>query len=342
MSKKLLKKGLNILNEAREKGKLVSRDKSKITGESYKIISSPQSLINHQKRWTDFVKWTDEQNLKINTINKITDDVVTAYIKDRSKHGGRGGGPASYKTLQADILAINKVMYASGKKKLKDGYQLQNMGIKVDENKRKYGTYKELTGKEWKERNQSLYQCNKKMIDTLEAFGLRKREFATLTKNNSFIIDTSTNKIYVQTVGKGGKYRIVESTNRANNEMIKMYANNATLVDSIDQWKPNKEKLIRNINDENNLLKIKGYKNEHIPKHIFRSEYAKQLFDEKNAMYENNGKHKGYSSLKKSNVKQFEKWETTIGAKTGSVKAFEIVSQNLGHNRLDVLLRYLK
>lgn len=199
-------------------------------------------------------------------------------------------------------------------------------------------------------------------INTMRAFGLRSRELATLN-SKSFLQDTQTGNYYVQTIGKGGKYRIAECRENLKIKMTNYYqpylAENKV---NLTHFNGNKDYLLRNIK-KGLKIDFKGQLSHNIPKHIFRADYAENLLQQKFNNYQAGPIHYGYSMVKVHNhqvdlqkhirlsngQQAFETIQTVplnnvqtqIGAYKGPLRAFTEVSINLGHNRLNVLLKYL-
>ena len=120
-------------------------------------------------------------------------------------------------------------------------------------------------------------------------------------------------------------------------EMKEQYSRIA-LKGDISSFKSNKEKLLEYTKKQ--PLELRAAYNEHIPKHIFRSEYAQTLLKEKTEEYKSDrAVLKAYSGLKIED--KYKDMETTIKGHRGAVRAFYEVSENLGHNRLDVLTKYI-
>lgn len=125
-------------------------------------------------------------------------------------------------------------------------------------------------------------------------------------------------------------------------QMLYYYSSIAKVKDSL--LKRNKRYLFNQINQKSKRLNIKGANSHKIPKHIFRSEFAQELLKEKIKYYDekygNSLQNKGYSTIDVRR-KGIHNYRTKIGIYEGNVKAFLDVSRSLGHNRLDVLLKYL-
>lgn len=322
-------------NDARGK----SRGVAKKSGQDRYMIFSDRSLEIHKQNWERFSDWLGE-NKKTARLGQIKREDVKEYIEKLNEQG------LSKKTLQARISAINKVMGKRWDSELDENGNkiekptLTNMGIKVE--KTDENSYKHLTAEEWKKENFEKYENYQNTYDTVSAFGLRKNELKELNER-SFLIDEKNNKIYIQTIGKGGKYRIAECTEKMNEKMIELYGDKANRVNGVKVVKNAKRELERDINGRSERLNLKGSKSNQHSWHIFRSEYAKTLLNEKIEHYDRKFKYKqGYSTI--NVIKQendLKDIHTQIGAFKGSAMAFVEVSRNLGHNRLDVMLRYI-
>lgn len=346
-NKRLRRSGHNILREAYATGRYKSRSDLKTAGVDHKFISSERSYELHSKNWDRFVDWTEAHGYSIKRLNKLTDDVIEQYIRYEAENGGRYGGGAAKATLQSYITAINKVGLASNLITEKDKVTLTNLEKKAPVSynpKSKYGIYKNETGSEWISQNSTTFKSYNELISTVQAFGLRRREVKELN-TSSFIFDQKSKKMFVQTIGKGGKYRIAECTEQKNAEMTDLYKDIATPVVDVRSFKFNNDYLKRRIEDLGLRLNIKGNNSQGVPLHIFRSDYAQTLLQEK-FKYFNQFTHyrRGYSGidLKTSNMQDLSRINTKIESFEGSALAFYIVSRNLGHNRLDVLKKYLR
>lgn len=331
---KLEKKGIRILNEARTLGRAKTRDELKRQGIAFKAVTSPRSMEIHEGNWKEFSKWASDEGYK--SLKKIDEDVIKKFLIEKSLSGGRSGNGASVKTLKSYITSINKVMSAGNLWTDEDKIKLKGIKeIKITDEQK--SVYKKVSPDEWKEAHKRSYKSNQSYIDTLSSFGLRRREMSDLGVK-SFVVDKN-NKIYVQTVGKGGKARLAESTVKGNEAMLKLYGDKALRVDDIETFKNNlsSEQIMKFGREE--PLNLKQSNNHKIPSHIFRSEYAQTLLKEKISEYSDTSSHKAYTTISKEDMGR--DIETTIKGHTGSVRAFYEVSVNLGHNRLDVLTKYI-
>ena len=325
--------GLYHLRQARKAGRVHSRDKLKQQGKAREVISSPRSLEIHESSWKEFSDWVVKE-YDVKTLGKVNKEMLNEFIKYKSENGGRNGKGASVKTLKTYITGVNKVMLISGRWDKNDMPSLKKMDIKIKEEQKRI--YKKESASDWLNKNQKVYERHKEYIDTVRAFGLRSREMKDLSKG-SFFYDTKKDKMFATVIGKGGKLRTVESTKEMNEKMKEQYSRIA-LKGDISSFKSNKEKLLEYTKKQ--PLELRAAYNEHIPKHIFRSEYAQTLLKEKTEEYKSDrAVLKAYSGLKIED--KYKDIETTIKGHRGAVRAFYEVSENLGHNRLDVLTKYI-
>lgn len=328
-------RGLNILDNQFNNARGKSRSNEKMMKNDRELIFSDVSLKVHKNNWSQFSEWL-EKNYNIKKISKIEPIHVEKYVKELNDKG------MSKKTLQSRISAVNKVMGGRWNDDIKP--QLRKMDIEIKSTKE--NSYKQYTAQEWRDRNLKRYENYKETFDTVSAFGLRKRELRELNEK-SFLIDKN-NKIYVQTIGKGGKYRIAECTKEKNNEMVNLYKNTAQTINKIEDFEGEKKNLERAINDNAVRLNLRGSNNERNSWHIFRSEYAQKLLEEKLEGFKSElegdyKKEQGYTTINvlKSTNEELKEIYTQIGAYKGSALAFVEVSRNLGHNRLDIMLKYI-
>ena len=327
---RLYKKGEFILNESYQKATGRKRVEDKGSKISYNFIYAKKSWVEHNRNWKQFSQYAEKQGVKV--LGKINTELVHNYVKYLASQG------YAKKTIESRIGAINKIMVASGRWDFENRVILSKIED-LDVKKLKTNVYKDLTGNEWIQRNEKTYQNYKDLFDTVQSFGLRRKEVIELNKN-SFLIDKN-GKMYVQTIGKGGKYRICESADEKSNELMKkLYGNLAKPLKNANQ-----EVLERSIRDESKRIHVTGANCHKFGLHIHRAEYAQKLLKSKIGAENSNIQRtfKGYSHLKTKSMKKedLDKIEVKIGTFKGSASSFLEVSRNLGHNRLDVLLKYL-
>lgn len=333
---KIKLKGDKVLESQFKKARGKSRKESKKNREDKKLIFSIKSLNVHKNNWASFVTWLEINDYKINRLGQIKPIYIENYIKYLANQG------YSKKTLQTRISAVNKVMGT----RFSENEKPKLSKMDVDVKKTKGNSYKHLTAREWTSRNEARYIKYKDLFDTISAFGLRKSEMRELNYS-SFLIDKN-NKIYVQTIGKGGKYRVACCVEKMNDKMVFLYKNCALRIDNIEDFNGSKEYLRKAIKSENLRLNLPGVYNEKNKFHIFRSLYAEEFLNERIAYYdkklegEYGIKKQGYSTINIiKQEKELEKIYTQIGRFVGSSRAFLEVSNSLGHNRLDVMRSYI-
>lgn len=335
MSKRnrILGAGLDVLMSAHKEGSTRSREIDKEKGIDNKFIYADVSYKNHKNNWRQFSKWANENGLK--RVGQITQNDVEKYVRECAENG------LSKKTIESRIGAINKVMLASERWKNENRVILSKIeGIAVKKLPTK--VYKDLTAKEWQNRNPKQYENNRELIDTVQAFGLRRREARELNAQ-SFLIDDK-GKMYVQTVGKGNKYRIAPvCDSEMNEQMKKRWGKQA-----IPLQQASEERFRRVLRDEDQRLNLKGANGHNFGLHIHRSEYTQRYLQERiKQLDEQRGgverSYRGYSHLKTrgKSLAVLDAYRIKIGTLEGSARAFMEVSRALGHNRLDVLAKYL-
>jgi hypothetical protein len=383
----IAKKGVHELERQRAAGRKQSTAKVKANARKaggdpnlkYSRISSGErrddgsytgSLRTYVNDWAKVANQIRKMHPEVNTLQKITSEMVKEVIENERRYGGIGGTGASEKTLKGYVSAVNHVMVGSNghfwkpqeKLALSDIYGRRDtrFGGNKEPHGKAYGTvYKDLTASEWRAANPDAYERNRKLVDTNRAFGLRNREiFGTRGRgeygltDRSFVINNG--RIGVETVGKGGKYRVAWARRDMNQQMLSIFGSMARVFRS-DLTQEQRSRGFNAITRNGHKIFYRSH--EFIPTHINRAEYAQQLLRERIAIWEHRyeqmdrtghiaphrGEFKGYSRLTGSKLNELHGlgYETTIANYSGPIEAFQEVSQQLGHNRLDVLLTYL-
>lgn len=230
MTTKLELKGNNILKEQFYDREQTSRDETKLeNGRSaiYNTISSKNSLIQHQKQWKPFAEFVTNV-YKIKTLSKVELWMIVEFIQQEVMKG------LAEKTLKSRITAINHVMVGSGVWKENQKVSLSQLRETGNLPKQKGPSqvYKELTAAEWRDRHKKEYDKNQEVIDLARAFGLRKCEifgkdgaYKGLTLRNLGHIEGSQT-LFVEVIGKGGKYRVAEVREDFSQQMWDKYGHN--------------------------------------------------------------------------------------------------------------------
>lgn len=170
-------------------------------------------------------------------------------------------------------------MTSSGQWEDKERLSLKSMGVDVRTDVK--SGYKRMNASEWKEANPKQYERCRDTFDTAEAFGLRARELQELNAS-SIVKDDQSGRLYVQTIGKGGKFRLAECRADMQERMEELHTEH---IRTLDTSKLTEANLARNIRDEGQRLNLKGADSHKLPKHIFRAEYAQRLLEQKLAEY---------------------------------------------------------
>ncbi len=323
----------------REILKFKKLDKNKGKIESDKSIDT---LIGSSTRIGEWLmEQKDDRGKPIRRLNQVNRGMFEAFICDMSANGGRYGNGASKKTLKAYITVMNKVLISKGLLDEKERFELR----KILPNHHTERVYKRENSVKWEKNNPHKAEMYKASIDIAKAFGLRKTEIfgsSGVMRNrgwngvttSSFIMavpnpadierakrygsPVPTPTLYVQTIGKGGKYRLARCSDAYMEFMIARYGEIAQKTTY---------KAINVINDRMVSKDLNSHKNAFIKRnkaeiplmtgvdssmsyHIFRSEYAQtrlreeivkaenryQLFNQNEKIYQKSDKI-GYSKV---------------------------------------------
>jgi hypothetical protein len=264
------------------------------------------------------------------------------------------------KTIEAYATAVNHVMVGGGFWKRSDAIHLKDHGLS---NVGKRDVYKRETAKEWLKghtREASRYATQ---IDVMRGFGLRYSEIwgdpyhdhSFTLKPSSFIYDSRRERIGVETIGKGGRYRLAWATSELNQVMISRYGAYARDFTGIAQMsvQDRTEAFVKRNRADQGAVVVKGMRRE-VPHHIFRADYARQMIDERNQIWSRRyaknefgtkeTQYIGYTRLRNKTLNELRGQNIIIkiGDMSGHVEAFLETSQYLGHNRLDIMLYYIR
>ena len=212
---------------------------------------------------------------------------------------------------------------------------------------------KPLNSTEWRERYPSYYHKYQGQIDTIRAFGLRRRELVGgssyhgkdgLGKNSLYW--SKSGRIMAVTLGKGGKFRQIECRLDLQPKMQKLYGE---YIRPTNEMPRNKAEYMRIM--KTNKPFYGGYSHS-IPSHIFRADYAQFKLRELASKSFSGSRVYSYSKrIKSPQSGKYHYVRTTkthdlskqyqIGVYKAPFGAFYKLSEYMGHNRLDVLQSYL-
>lgn len=311
----------------------------------YDRISSDNSYKDHWARAQKFAQWL-KTTTSIRKMSEITPETASEYLIAQKNAG------YSASTLGSDALAINHLMVGSGI--WQENQRLIKSKIPgMPKRSAVYQSYKKLDSLEWRDRNAETYEKYRGQIDTIRAFGLRRRELTggtSLRGKDAFGTKTlfrgSDGLLRAQVLGKGGKVRFAEVRKDMADEMERKFGSFAR---PINQAAVNTRQYRAMIRDNQPFFASFAHR---VPTHIFRADYAQNKLQELNAKqysgfhqvtkyrragHDKNGKQL-YSRYEKR-IKDSDQYQ--IGGYKASYGAFYKLSENMGHNRLDVLNAYL-
>ena len=336
----------------------------KITKSNGKIESDKtiDTLIGSSTRIGEWLMTQkDDRGKPVRRLNQVNRPMFESFIKDMSVNGGRYGKGASKKTLKAYITVMNKVLISKGLLDEQKRFELRQ----ILPNHHTSRVYKREDSDTWQKNNLHKAELYKDSIDIARAFGLRKSEIfgsSGVMRNrgwngvtaSSFVIavpnqadieraerygsPVPTPTLYVQTIGKGGKYRLARCSDAYMSEMIARYGQMAqkTTYKAINQI--NDRMISKDLNSLKNAF-IRRNKAEKplitgvdssMSYHIFRAEYAQTRLREEIGKAENRYKmfNQNQNLYKKSDKIGYSK----VGTKGNSVVKYYIDhNQEVGH-----------
>lgn len=320
------------------------KDKSGHKADYYRIYSH-QSYILHWKRAQSFAKYLKLET-KVRKMEEITKEVAIQYLLHQKEKG------LSAATIGADALMINHLMIGSGLWSPKERVIKSQIATMP---KRSYleRRNKLLTSSEWRAQHPEDYQKFKDQIDTIRAFGLRRRESFSVRSQASTqgfgpksIYRGPDGRLEALVRGKGGKIRFAPVREDLSDRMEQLYGQYA---------RPARADLLSSDTYRRVMAQNKPFYADlphSIPAHIFRAEYAQRRLQELNKHsysgtrtvksyvrdgHKPDGKWRWKQATKTINLA--DTWQ--VGAYKAQYGAFFELSKDLGHNRLDVLRHYL-
>lgn len=336
----------------------------------YNTISSKNSLRQHESQWRQFASYASEK-WGVKGLKKVEQSMVSSYLNDLKKSG------VAEKTLKSRVSAINHVMVGSGVWKSDAKISLQELRREgaVSSQRGARSVYKPLTSNEWRKANEGLYKANKELVDVSRAFGLRRGEifgknggaYQGLTFRNLGHVEGSQ-RLFAEVIGKGGKYRLAPVLKSFEREMWAKYGDQSRTY-SKDYFKKPVEERERMLKASSNAKERLFQSNKSsVPLHIHRNEYVQIMLAERQQHYERSRgaitkdmNRVGYSRIRfrevtggkyeifKVDYKNGQRVVTQVNpfdvVKVGTFEGYALsavdVMKAVGHNRLDVLQKYL-
>ena len=263
-----------------------------------KGIYSKKTMSDYKKVAEQFQSWSKNKGYNFKSLADVSDSHIIQYLKERQDTG------KSAWTISRDLSALNKIFSREISKKGTGLKSRKNSDIK---NNRGFGN----------NYRPSIYKKNKELTDFLSATGIRRQSITVVSPADA-IRDGQGVVIGFSVVEKGGKSR--------NCYVIKSKQNDITsFVDKHQSKSGNKpfwSKADKNLNT-----------------HWYRSEYARALYND--LVSAQNNKQDYFNGYRDFFVNS-SRLELTTKRHKQTVKGYDVeclgvVSQCLGHNRIDVV-----
>lgn len=339
-----------LIRQRKNARKFGGRDKLKKLHEGkytdYSHIYSDRSYMAHLGRARKFADFCQQNGVK--TFEKITPELGKNYLIFERNQG------LSASTIGSDALAINHLMVGGGYwKNSQRLIKSKITGMPKRSTKLFEQREKAVNSTQWRERYPSFYAKYQGQIDTIRAFGLRRRELVGGSSyhgkdglGNNSLYWSKTGRIMAVTIGKGGKFRQIECRLDLQPKMQKLYGD---YIKPPSQMPKNKAEYMRVMRSNKPFYKPYSHS---IPSHIFRADYAQNKLKELSSRsfsgkraYSYSYKVKNSETGKYYHVRVVKNHDLSknyqIGIYKASYGAFYKLSSYLGHNRLDVLQSYL-
>lgn len=292
-------RALNSLNRFGQ-SKYQAKQESYRQGSNGKVegIYSKKTMQDYKKVAVQFQTWAKSKNYRFRSLSEVSDEHIKQYLTERQADG------LSAWTVSHDLSALNKIFHRNISKKETGLQSRRNADIK---NNRGFGN----------NYRPSVYQRNEALTSFLSATGIRRQSITSISPMNA-IRNASGMVIGFHVIEKGGKHR--------NCYVIKSKQENITaFVDkhsSLYGNKPFWNKVDKNLNT-----------------HWYRAEYAHTLYND--LIFALNKKQDYFEGYRDTFVNASKLELATSGhgtiTKGYDTESLAIVSQNLGHNRIDVV-----
>lgn len=263
-----------------------------------KGIYSKKTMSDYKKVAEQFQSWSKSKGYNFKSLVDVSDNHILQYLKERQDAG------KSAWTISRDLSALNKIFDREISKKGTDLKSRKNSDIK---NNRGFGN----------NYRPSTYKKNKELTDFLSATGIRRQSITVVSPADA-IRDGQGVVIGFSVIEKGGKSRNCYVI-RDKQEAI------TSFVDK--QQSKNGDKPFWNKADKN------------LNAHWYRAEYAKALYSDLVSAQSNKQDYfNGYRDF----FVNSSRLELTTKRHNQTVKGYDVeclgvVSQCLGHNRIDVV-----
>lgn len=264
-------------------------------------IYSKKTMSDYKKVAENFSKWQKIKGYNFKKISDVKEKDIISYLSDRMKEN------KSAWTLSRDLSALNKIFNTSITKEKAGLPKRRNSDIK---NNRGFG----------KNYRNSTYKKNKDVINFISSCGIRRQSLTIITPEHA-IRNKENIIIGFNVTEKGGKNRNCYILNGKQKDITEFVNNHYSKNGNVPFW----DKIDKNLNT-----------------HWYRGEYARNLYNDLVISKSRNEDYfQGYydtfinqNKLKKATENY---GEMTKGYNT---ELLAVVSQNLGHNRIDVIYNH--
>lgn len=294
-----MNRALNALN-CFGQSKYEAKQKSYEQGNNGKVkgIYSKKTMSDYKQVADHFNTWAKAKGYRFKSLSDVSNAHIMEYLAERQN------SKKSAWTTSKELSALNKIFGRSITKKEAGLNARRNADIK---NNRGLGN---------NYRN-SVYKQNKALTDFISATGIRRQSVATICPTNA-IRNTDGTVIGFRITEKGGKSR------------------NALVL------KSKQEQITKFVNDsisKNGNQPFWNAPNKNLNTHWYRGEYAKALYNE---LLQAKADGQDYYGGYRSTFINEGKYEQAIKGHNSTTKGYDteclaLVSQSLGHNRIDVV-----
>lgn len=273
-------------------------------------IWADQSYKNHISRMEQFSNWLNEKYpaYKKVGVDLVDRDVMKEYLISQSERG------LSASTISADMAMLNKIFEAELTKA-----EMNLASRRIDEfvNNREGRTFEQLQAKE------------KDAVLISRALGCRRSELLQL--NAKSIYKTDDGKLYAYVSGKGGKIRVAECLENSKKWVEERFEGYINRIGDVGELSLNRSDYnVTTSNAERLIDSVRSNAPIHrLGRQIYAQELLRQIEQENRT-----------GELLPQNRASVTEYYKTNGIVMHRYHA-QVVSQNMGHNRIDVLKNYV-
>lgn len=280
--------------------KYLAKQESYKKGNQGKVdgIYSKKTMSDYKKVAEQFNQWQKSKGYSFRSVNEVNTTIIKEYLLERQSKG------CSAWTVSHDMSALNKIFNTTLSKSECGLSARRTADIK---NNRGFGN----------NYRSSVYAKNKEIITFISACGVR-RQSLTVIKPIDAIRNNANKVIGFSVIEKGGKSRNCYVRNDYQDAITAFVDKHLEENGNIPFW----NKIDKNFNT-----------------HWYRGEYAKGLYEDLVlAKSADTDYFNGYRNqfVNQSNLeKATSRYKETV--KGYDTEVLAVVSQNMGHNRIDVV-----